>query len=48
MAISGDGLYLGLWCIESIGEDRSEFFANGEPRKIDFTLSLVSYGGDAR
>ena len=34
---------VGFWIIESISDDRSEFFDNGEARKIDFSLSLKRY-----
>jgi phage protein U len=48
VAISGWGQYLGLWCIESISEDRTTFLGNGAPLKIDFKMSLISYGGDSK
>lgn len=38
------GEYAGLWCIRSIRETRREFFSNGLPRAIEFSLSLVAYG----
>ena len=57
MAGNGEGLQLvyafgrfgqhnGLWCIKSIQENRSYFFQDGTPRKIDFTLTLTAYGED--
>jgi phage protein U len=42
----GRGKIWGLWCIEGIDETRSVFFANGDPRKIEFSLTLVHYGED--
>ena len=41
------GQYCGLWCITNIEEERTVFFEDGTPRKIDFKLSLVEYGEDA-
>ena len=38
--IDGAGYIYGLYFIETITEDRTLFFENGEPRKIDFTLNL--------
>ncbi len=43
----GRGKIWGLWCIERIEETRSVFFANGDPRKIEFSLTLAHYGEDA-
>lgn len=40
------GQYLGRWCILEISEDRSFFFDNGAPRKIEFSISLGEYGED--
>lgn len=38
------GDYLGLYVIESLRENRTIFFENGAPRKIEFTISLKEYG----
>lgn len=38
--ISGTGWIYGAYIIESMTEDRSIFFSNGSPRRIDFTLKL--------
>lgn len=46
LMVDGDGNVLGDWCIESISADKSVFFANGMPRRIDFRMSLTSYGDD--
>jgi len=40
------GQYAGRWCIASVQEQRSEFFRDGRPRKIDFQLRLQAYGED--
>ena len=44
--IEGSGFILGLWIITRIGETNSIFFANGESRKIEFTLELKRYYED--
>lgn len=41
------GQYAGLWCIDSVSDNRSMFFRDGAARQIDFTLSLSAYGEDA-
>ena len=38
--IDGEGYIYGLWVIESVTEDKSEFFKDGAARKIDFSLAL--------
>lgn len=38
--ISGMGLVHGVYVIEQMTVTKSVFFSNGEPRKIDFTISL--------
>lgn len=40
------GQYAGRWCIASVQEQRSEFFRDGRPRKVDFQLRLQAYGED--
>lgn len=42
----GRGKIWGLWCIERIEETRTALFANGDPRKIEFSLQLAAYGED--
>lgn len=39
--LDGAGLIYGMFVIESVSETGSEMFADGTPRKIDFTLSLT-------
>lgn len=46
-AFEAVGQYCGRWCIASIEETRTVFFADGAPRKIEFSLELVEYGDDA-
>lgn len=46
-AFESVGQYNGLWCIRSVNEKRTVFFADGRPRKIEFDLELVEYGADA-
>ena len=38
--VEGSGRIYGLWVIESMSETKTIFFSNGEPRRIEFTLSL--------
>lgn len=45
-AFESVGQYCGLWCITSIEENRTIFFADGTPRKIEFSINLVEYGED--
>lgn len=42
----GRGKVWGQWCVESVDETQTVFFANGSPRKIEFNLSISSYGED--
>ena len=44
--ICGNGLIMGRWIIESIGETKSEFFDNGAARKIEFNLTLKRFQQD--
>lgn len=41
------GQYCGRWVISKVHEGRTEFFQNGAPRKIEFSLQLEAYGDDA-
>ena len=43
----GRGKVWGKWCVESVDETQTVFFANGAPRKIEFNLSISSYGEDS-
>lgn len=38
--IEGTGTIYGMFVIESISETHSEFFADGSPRRTEFTLNL--------
>lgn len=39
--IEGSGYYYGMYAIASMEENKSEFFADGAARQIEFTLSLT-------
>lgn len=41
--VTGRGTYLGLWVVESISEKQEIFWADGTPRKIEFTIALKKY-----
>ena len=43
--VDGLGNVWGLWVIESIEETQTELLNNGQPRKIEFRLSISHYGG---
>ena len=47
LLVDGRGKVWGKFCIESIKETRTVFFADGTPRKIEFALTLSHYGEDA-
>lgn len=47
MLVDGLGFVFDLWCITSIDERKSVLMADGAPRKIEFTIALQAYGGDA-
>jgi len=38
--IDGTGLILGMYVIEKVTHTHTEFFSDGQARKIDFSLSL--------
>nr|WP_315290056.1 phage tail protein [Serratia proteamaculans] len=38
--IEGSGTIYGMFVIEKITQDSKEFFANGQPRQISFTITL--------
>lgn len=46
LLVDGTGRVWGDFCITEVSETHTVFFSNGQPRKIDFRLSLASYGGD--
>jgi phage protein U len=39
--IEGTGLFYGLFVVEDVSETHSEFFPDGAPRKIEFSIKLV-------
>lgn len=41
--IAGTGLFLGIWVIEDISTTEENFFWDGVPRKMDFTIKLKKY-----
>ena len=47
MCDSESGTVMGRWVVESVRETRTVFFADGAPRKIDFSITLTEYGEDA-
>lgn len=44
LLVSSTGEALGYWTVDALDADGSIFFGNGEPRKIDFSVTLVFYG----
>ncbi|HCC77024.1 phage tail protein [Atlantibacter hermannii] len=38
--LKGNGTIYGMFVIENIGRTESEFFSDGSPRKIEFTVTL--------
>lgn len=44
LLVDGAGRVWGRFCIASIVENQTVFFADGTPRRIDFTIGLVEYG----
>lgn len=38
--IDGRGYYHGMWIIESLSDQRSQFISDGQAREINFTLEL--------
>lgn len=44
--ISGSGRVFGKWVIKQVDETGTEFFADGSPREIKFSMSLAEYGPD--
>lgn len=42
--VSGTGEVFGYWCILSVKETASIFYADGRPRRIDFEMELSFYG----
>ncbi|MCC8364985.1 phage tail protein [Xenorhabdus sp. PB61.4] len=46
--IEGTGMIYGMFVIDSLTESRTEFFANGKAKRIEFTLSLKRVSEDIR
>lgn len=46
--IEGTGMIYGMFVIDSLTESRTEFFADGKARRIEFTLSLKRVSEDIR
>lgn len=44
--LDGEHFFYGRWLIENVQETRSVFFQDGNPRKIEFSLSLKRYNED--
>lgn len=42
--VDGRGQDWGAWVVETLTENHSVFFADGSPRKVEFSLSLRRYG----
>ena len=47
MLVDGVGRVWGKWVITEIGDTRTLFTADGQPRKLEFSLKLRAYGFDA-
>lgn len=47
MCDTESGTVMGRWVVESVRESRTVFFADGAPRKIEFSITLTEYGEDA-
>ena len=43
--VGGNGMFYGLWVIESIEESENLHFSNGSPRRMSFTINLKQYAG---
>ncbi|MFT4015293.1 MAG: phage tail protein [Paracoccus sp. (in: a-proteobacteria)] len=46
LLVSGLGDVLGEWVITRVEEEGSEFFADGAPGAVAFTMSIAEYGAD--
>lgn len=46
LLISGRGDVLGDWVITGIEDEGSEFYADGAPGVVSFTMTIAEYGGD--
>lgn len=43
----GKGRNFGRFCVRAIRDQQSYFDPDGTPRKVEFDIELVAYGGDA-
>ena len=46
LLVDGQGFVHGDWVITSIEQTKTALFANGAPRRVDFTIALEDYGGE--
>lgn len=46
--VSGAGRVLGLWVCTAVSETQEVFWANGAPRRVDFSMSVARYDGGLR
>lgn len=44
--VDGRGNNLGQFCIKTLKDTETRFIGEGQPRRIDFSMSLQSYGAD--
>ena len=44
LLVAGTGDIMGYWVIKTVSETGKTFLNNGQPRRIDFSLSLSYYG----
>lgn len=42
--ISGVGIFLGLWVLESVDHSEDIHFVDGVPRRMDFSIEMKKYG----
>lgn len=46
LMVDGTGRVWGDFCITEVRETQTAFFSNGQPRKVEFSLSLTASGED--
>ena len=46
LMVDGRGNIWGDWVVTQIDETSREFYSDGAPRSISFSISLVEYGAD--
>jgi len=42
---SAKGIYFGPWCVRMVIDEQEYFHPNGDPRRVEFDIELVAYGG---